>query len=178
MSQLSTKGTRAVLIKTASVLTGVATILSLSGILAFAPVAGAVAPSNFGLTEGNTISAAGSDDPDVYIINEPGYKRLFLNPAIFGFYGHLGGFANVHNVSAATRDAFPTSGLFRNCETQDTKVYGVEVTAEDTGMLHWVNTTGAQAVADDPNFFNKVFCINNNEFSWYSKGSDYTRSEE
>src|SRR3989338_9996237 len=41
-------------------------------------------------------------------------------------------------------------------------------------MLHWVNTTGAQAVADDPNFFSKVFCINNNEFSWYSKGSDYT----
>jgi hypothetical protein len=41
-------------------------------------------------------------------------------------------------------------------------------------MLHWVNTTGSQAVADDPNFFSKVFCINNNEFNWYPKGSDYT----
>ena len=174
MSQLSTKGTRAVLIKTASVLTGVATILSLSGILAFAPVAGAVAPSNFGLTEGNTISAAGSEDPDVYIINDAGYKRLFLNPAIFGFYGHLGGFANIKNVTPATRDAFVTSGLFRNCETNDEKVYGVETTGEDTGMLHWVNTSGAQAVADDPNFFLKVFCINNNEFNWYAKGTNYT----
>ncbi len=134
----------------------------------------AAKPSDFGLTEGNTISAAGSDDPDVYIINDWGYKRLFLNPVIFGFYGHLGGFANVKSVSPSTRDAFGTSGLFRNCETNDQKVYGVETTGEDTGILHWVNTSGAQAVADDPNFFKKVFCINNNEFNWYSQGSAYT----
>ena len=136
--------------------------------------AAAVAPSDYGLKEGDTISAAGSDDPDVYIVNEWGYKRLFLNPVIFGFYGHLGGFAKVKNVTPAVRDAFPTSGLFRNCETNDPKVYGVEVTGEDTGVLHWVNVSGAQAVADDPNFFKKVFCINNNEFNWYAKGSDYT----
>ncbi|MBI2063711.1 MAG: hypothetical protein HYT65_01825 [Candidatus Yanofskybacteria bacterium] len=134
----------------------------------------AVAPSDYGLREGDVVSAAGSDDPDVYIVNDWGYKRLFLNPAIFGFYGHLGGFAAVKNVSPATRDAFGTSGLFRNCETNDERVYGVETTGEDTGMLHWVNTSGSQAVADDPNFFKKVFCINNNEFSWYSKGSDYS----
>ncbi|MBI2670149.1 MAG: hypothetical protein HYX20_03325 [Candidatus Yanofskybacteria bacterium] len=134
----------------------------------------AVAPSDFGLKEGDVVSAAGSDDPDVYIVNEMGFKRLFLNPAIFGFYGHLGGFAAVKNVSPATRDAFGTSGLFRNCETNDEKVYGVETTGEDTGMLHWVNTSGSQAVADDPNFFKKVFCINSNEFNWYNKGSNYT----
>lgn len=136
--------------------------------------ASAVAPSDYGLKEGDTVSAAGSDDPDVYIINDWGYKRLFLNPVIFGFYGHLGGFAAVHSITPATRDAFPTSGLFRNCETNDEKVYGVETTGEDTGVLHWVNTTGAQAVADDPNFFKKVFCINSNEFNWYAKGSNYT----
>lgn len=151
------------------------TMLWVSGFVYLAPqTALAAKPSDFGLKEGNTISAAGSDDPDVYIVNDPGYKRLFLNPAIFGFYGHLGGFAKVKNVSPATRDAFPTSGLFRNCETNDQKVYGVQVTGEDTGILHWVNTTGAQAVATDPNFFNKVFCINNNEFNWYAKGADYT----
>ena len=44
---------------------------------------------------------------------------------------------------------------------------------EDAGVLHWVNTTGEQAVADDPEFFKKVFCINSNEFNGYSKGSDY-----
>ncbi len=135
----------------------------------------AVAPSDYGLKEGNTISAAGSNDPDVYIVNDWGYKRLFLNPVIFGFYGQLtGGFAGVKNVSPATRDAFITSGLFRNCETNDQKVYGVETTGEDTGTFHWVNTSGAQAVSDDPNFFKKVFCINTNEFNWYPKGSDYT----
>jgi hypothetical protein len=126
------------------------------------------------LKEGDVVSVGGSSDVDVYIVNEWGYKRLFLNPVIFGFYGHLGGFEKVKNVSLQTRDTLKTSGLFRNCESGDQKVYGVETTGEDVGMLHWVNTSGAQAVADDPNFFSKVFCINNNEFNWYSKGSDYT----
>ncbi|KKU22486.1 MAG: hypothetical protein UX31_C0001G0004 [Candidatus Nomurabacteria bacterium GW2011_GWA1_46_11] len=161
--------------KTFSALTSVATVLSLSGAAYLAPLAtSAAVPSDYGLKEGDTISAAGTNDPDIYIVNEQGYKRLFLNPVIFGFYGHLGGFANVKNVTAMARDAFPTSGLFRNCETNDEKVYGVETTGEDTGILHWVNTSGAQAVADDPNFFKKVFCINNNEFNWYAKGSNYT----
>ena len=173
MKSLSTQG-RERLAKVFTTLTAVTTTLSLSGVMYLAPTALAVAPADYGLREGDVISAAGSDDPDVYIVNEPGYKRLFLNPAIFNFYGHLGGFAAVKNVSAATRDAFGTSGLFRNCETNDPKVYGVETTGEDTGMLHWVNTSGAQAVMDDPNFFSKVFCINNNEFNWYSKGADYT----
>ncbi|HEY4474739.1 MAG TPA: hypothetical protein VJC06_02350, partial [Candidatus Paceibacterota bacterium] len=126
------------------------------------------------LKDGDVISAAGSSDPDVYIVNPHGYKRLFLNPAIFGFYGHLGGFSKIKSATSTTRDVFVTSGLFRNCETNDVKVYGVETTGEDTGKLHWVNTTGAQAVADDPNFFKKVFCINTKEFNWYPKGSDYT----
>lgn len=173
MSKLSNTS-RAKLAKAFTVLTSVTTVLSMSGVMYFAPVANAAVPSDYGLTEGNTISAAGSDDPDIYIVNEQGYKRLFLNPVIFNFYGHLGGFAAVKNVSTTARDAFPTSGLFRNCETNDQKVYGVETTGEDVGMLHWVNTSGAQAVMDDANFFKKVFCINNNEFNWYPKGSDYT----
>jgi len=153
-----------------------AAMLLVAGFVYFSAIkdAAAAKPSDFGLKEGDTVSAAGSDDPDVYIVNDAGYKRLFLNPVIFNMYGHLGGFANVKTISAATRDAFPTSGLFRNCETNDQKVYGVQTTGEDTGMLHWVNTSGSQAVADDPNFFQKVFCINTNEFNWYSKGSDYT----
>ncbi len=126
------------------------------------------------LKDGDVISASGSSDPDVYIVNPHGYKRLFLNPAIFGFYGHLGGFAKVKGTTSVTRDVFVTSGLFRNCETNDKKVYGVETTGEDTGILHWVNTTGDQAVKDDPDFFKKVFCINSNEFNWYKKGTDYT----
>ena len=160
--------------KVVALLTTVATVLSLVGVAALPSVANAAKPSDYGLTEGNTISAAGSDDPDIYIVNEQGYKRIFLNPVIFGFYGHLGGFPAVKTVTPTVRDAFPTSGLFRNCETNDQKVYGFESTGEDTGLLHWVNTSGAQAVSDDPNFFNKVFCINTNEFNWYAKGADYT----
>ncbi len=164
------KENRVGLIKTAAILTAAATVLSLSGVLSL--TAFAVAPSDYGLKEGDVVSAAGSDDPDVYIVNDWGYKRLFLNPAIFGFYGHLGGFAAVKNVSPATRDAFGTSGLFR--VDGDEKVYGLESTGEDTAVLHWVNTTGAQAVADDPNFFKKVFVINQTEFNWYTLGSNYT----
>lgn len=128
-------------------------------------------PSAFGLKEGDTISAVNSSDPDVYIVNDWGFKRLFLNPVIFGFYGHLGGFSKVKGINPTTRDAFLTSGLFRNCETNDPKVYAVDVSGEDTGSLHWVNMTGAQAVAEDSSFFQKVFCINSREFSWYPKSS-------
>src|SRR3989344_3067797 len=181
MSIYLTKRNRAGLKKAASVFTALTTILWLSGFVFVGPVnfAQAVTPGDFGLTEGDTVSATGSSDPDVYIVNEHGYKRLFLNPAIFGFYGHLGGFANVKSISSATRDAFPTSGLFRNCEANTQSVYGVSVSGEDTGMLHHVNVTGDQAVSQDANFFKKVFCINNNEFNWYTNngtsfGSVYT----
>src|SRR3989344_1906789 len=105
-------------------------------------------PSDYGLKEGDLISAIFSDDPDVYIINEHGYKRLFLNPEIFKFYGHLGGFFNVKLVTEEVLDIFPTSGLFRDCESEDPKVYGVDIEGEDNGKLHWVNTTGEQAVKD------------------------------
>ena len=125
------------------------------------------------LKEGDLISVSDYGDPDIFIINSFGYKRLFLNPVIFNFYGHLGGFQRVKKVTLQTRDSYVTSGLFRNCEVDDPKVYGVETTKEDEGNLHWVNTSGDQAVKDDPNFFKKVFCINNREFSWYPKSSDY-----
>ncbi len=162
-----------------SVFTAVTTTLWLLGAAFLAGPAFAVTPADYGLTEGDVISAWDqAGDPDVYIVNDHGYKRLFLNPAIFGFYGHLG-FDKVVNVSPTARDAFGTSGLFRNCEADDLKVYGVATTGEDTGMLHWVNMSGSAAVAEDADFFKKVFCINNNEFNWYTSngtsfGSDYT----
>lgn len=138
----------------------------------------AAKPSDLGLKEGDLISAIFSDDPDVYIVNEHGYKRLFLNPEIFKFYGHLGGFAKVNLVTPEIRDAFPTSGYFRDCESNDRKVYGVEVKGEDTGELRWIDVSGNDAVKNDPNFFKKVFCINNKEFDWYPKGKPFTTVTE
>ena len=133
-------------------------LLSLSVFFSLAYQANAASPSDYGLKEGDLISAIFSDDPDVYIINEHGYKRLFLNPEIFKFYTHLGGFFNIKLVTTEARDSFPTSGLFRNCEDDDQKVYGVDIEGDDSGQLRWINTTGDQAVQDDPDFFKKVFC--------------------
>ena len=133
----------------------------------------AAVPSDFGFREGDLISASGSSDPDVYILNEHGFKRLVLSPSVFSFYGHLS-FNNIKQVPPSTRDAFTTANLYRNCEAGDQKVYALEITAEDGGVLHWVNMSGSQAVSQDPNFFKKVFCINNREFSFYPKGADYT----
>ena len=135
-------------------------------------------PSDFGLKEGDLISAIFSDDPDVYIINEQGYKRLFLNPEIFKFYTHLGGFANIKLVTPEVRDSFPTSGFFRNCEDNDQKVFGTSVEGEDMGRLHWINKSGDQAVQEDPDFFKKVFCINRKEFNWYPRGNEFKALRE
>jgi len=135
-------------------------------------------PADFNLREGDLISAYPAGDPDVYIVNEHGFRRLFLNPAIFGFYGHLGGYAAVRQVSPTTRDAFPVSGLFRNCETGDQDVYAAEVTAEDQGTLHHVALSGSDALAQDPDFFLKVFCINSNEFNWYPRGTSFTSLDQ
>lgn len=138
------------------------------------------------IPEGDPISAVEYGDYDVYVVNEHGFKRLFLNPVIFSFYGHLFGFPDVTGVTPDIRDLFATSGLFRNCETNDERVFGLTVHGEDVGALHWIDTTGEQAVIDDPDFFKKVFCINQREFDWYPKGQtlysvndipDYARGE-
>ena len=50
---------------------------------------GMAKPEDYGLTEGDLIRAQG--DFDIFIINQYGYKRLFLNPTIFNMYGHLNG---------------------------------------------------------------------------------------
>ena len=145
-------------------------VLFIAGALFLLPAfAGAVSPADFGLKEGDVIRA--TNDIDVYIVNDWGYKRLFLNPEIFNLYGHLG-FDKVKTVSASARDAFPTSGLFR--VDGDTKVYGLDIQGEDVAVLRWVNTTGEQAVSDDPNFFKKVFVINATEKALYNTGTPFS----
>lgn len=129
--------------------------------------------AGLGLHEGDIVGSTAPSDPDVYIINEVGYRRLFLNPIIFSFYGHLR-FENVKRFPDTVIESFPISPLFRNCETNDPKVYALQVTAEDAGVLHWVNVSGEAAVAEDPDFFQRIFCINSREFGWYAKSSAYT----
>jgi len=151
------------------------TVLGLAGFAALSPVTAlAVAPADFGLTEGNVIKAVG--DIDLYIVNQYGFKRLFTSPQIFNLYGHLGGFAAVKEVPATTRDAFVTSPFFR--VLGDTKVYALEVTSEDAGTLHWVNINEAAAKAAWPKFADMVFTINQGEFDIYTKGSEYSAASQ
>lgn len=124
--------------------------------------------AKYHLKAGQLIGAIDFGDPDVYILSNNGYKRLFLNPPIFRFYGStLGSWRKVKHVTPEVRDAFPTSGLLRNCGTQDPKVYGMEVTGEDVGMLHHIAATADSALQNDPHFFEKVFCVDAHEFSWF-----------
>jgi len=133
-----------------------------------ASIASASSPEAYGLREGEVIRAAG--DFDVYIVNNFGMKRLFLNPVIFGFYGHLG-FAKVKEVSPSVRDAFPTSGYFKNCENGDDNVYALEKIGEDAGILRHINLSSTEVIDQDAFFFEKVFCINAQEFTYYKVGS-------
>ncbi len=126
-----------------------------------------------GLHDGSMISATGQSDANIYIVNDAGYKRIVLNPsAMYSMYGHLNA-SSVMSVSAATRDQFQTSGLFRNCETNAQPVYALEIVNGTTGVLHWVNMSGDAVVAVDPVFFRKVFCINSREQASYTMGVEY-----
>lgn len=129
--------------------------------------------SPFGLEEGDIIGASLADDPDIYIVNEYGYKRLFLSPKIFSFYRHLR-WENVKNVSSYARNTLETSNYFRNCESNDPRVYVLEVLAEDSARLRWINIAADAALSGDHDFFKKVFCVNNQEFNSYAKGISYT----
>ena len=127
-------------------------------------------PGDYGLKEGDLIRAEG--DFDIFIVNQYGYKRLFLNPAIFNMYGHLtGGWNAVKTVTKATRDAFVTSTHYRYVNSS--KVYHLEVTGEDTGTLHWINMTAENFLAQGGNA-NAIFTINKTELDWYPKGEDKT----
>lgn len=126
-------------------------------------------PEDYGLTEGDLIRAQG--DFDIFIINQYGYKRLFLNPAIFEMYGHLGSWSDVKTVTPETRDAFITSSHYRY--VNEDKVYHLEVTGEDTGVLQWINMT-AENFLSQGGKANAIFTINKSELDWYSKGADKT----
>ena len=127
-----------------------------------------VKPEDYGLKEGDLIRAEG--DFDIFIINQYGHKRLFLNPEIFNMYRHLGGWSAVKTVKPATRDAFRTSNYYRYVDSP--KVYEVEVTGGDTGIFHWLNMTGEQFLAKARP--ESIFIINKAELDWYPKGADKT----
>lgn len=126
-------------------------------------------PEDYGLKEGDLIRAEG--DFDIFIINQYGYKRLFLNPTIFNMYDHLGTWKDVKTVAPTTRDVFVTSDFYRY--VNEDKVYYLEVTGEDTGTLSWINMT-AENFLSQGGKSEAIFTINKSEFDWYTKGEDKT----
>lgn len=135
----------------------------------------AAKPADFGLKEGDFIRAEG--DNDIYIINDFGYKRLVLSPKICLQYGHLGKrgcFSAVKIVTPAVRDAFKTSQLYTNGETNDGKIYYLETTGEDTAFLRHLNISGADFKSQG-GIFSSVFLFNNLEQQSYSLGSQLTK---
>ncbi len=128
-----------------------------------------VQPEDYGLKEGDLIRAEG--DFDIFIINQYGYKRLFLNPAIFEMYGHLGGWEDIKTVSPDVRNAFITSTHYRYSDSP--KVYHLEVTGEDVGTLRWINMAADNFQAQGGTS-NAIFTINKSELDWYPKGANMT----
>lgn len=126
-------------------------------------------PLDYGLNEGDLVRA--EDDFDIFIINQYGYKRLFLNPAIFEMYGHLGSWDDVKTITPETRDVFVTSSHYRYVD--EDKVYHLEVTGEDTGTLQWINMT-AEDFTTQGGTANGIFTINKSELDWYPKGVEKT----
>ena len=130
---------------------------------------GMAKPEDYGLKEGDLIRA--ENDFDIFIINQYGHKRLFLNPVIFEMYGHLGSWDDVITVTSEVRDAFITSSYYGYIE--DDKVYHLEVIGEDTGTLHWINMK-AEEFLDQGGKPEAIFIINKDELDWYPKGAERT----
>jgi len=152
--------------KVVSVTTSVTTILWLSGVAAFAPMAAFAATIN----EGDIIKTA--TNPDVYIAKYVGakkFKRLILNPAVFSSYGHLK-WSNLKTVTQAEMDAFTTSNLVK--ALGDTKVYQLTPNG-DVGTKQWMNMT-AEAFTAGGWDWDSVYVVNNTDRDNYTAGSDIT----
>ncbi|MCX6741525.1 MAG: hypothetical protein NTY61_03965, partial [Candidatus Parcubacteria bacterium] len=152
--------------KVVSVTTSVTTILWLSGVAAFAPMAAFAATIN----EGDIIKTA--SNPDVYIAKYVGakkFKRLILNPAVFSSYGHLK-WSNLKTVTQAEMDAFTTSDLVK--ALTDTKVYKL-VPNGDVGTKQWLNMT-AEAFTAGGWDWDSIYQINTVDRDVYTAGGDIT----
>lgn len=154
--------------KVVSVTTSITTILWLSGVAAFAPMAAFAATIN----EGDTIRVANT--LDIYIAKYVGakkFKRLILSPSVFNSYGHLS-WSAVKTVTQAEMDAFTTSDLVR--ALGDQKVYKLTPTANsDNGGKQWLNMT-AEAFTAGGYDWDSIYVINNTDRDVYSTGVEIT----
>ena len=148
----------------ASVVTSVATILTVSGVGGLVPFA-----ANAAIVDGDLIRATGTFD--IYIVKLVGsemYRRLILNPDIFNQYGHLS-WANVQDVAQSVVNQYTDSQLVRM--DGDPKVYKLVSTGEDTATKHHV-LSEADFLAGGFSW-NQIYTINAHEHDNTTTGANY-----
>ena len=131
-----------------SIVTSVATTVSLSGVAMLMPVAVMAAD----VVDGDLIrnpNAEGAASLDIYIVKVVGdkkFKRLVLSPHVFESYAHFDKNGNGNNwddvmdVDQSTMDQFTTTDLVR--EDGNDKVYRLYAEeGSDTGNKYWLNMT-------------------------------------
>jgi len=166
--------------KSISILTSVATTISLSGVAMLAPMAALAVE----VIDGDIVSpdASFTEDSityypyDVFIVKMIGtktFKRLVLNPAVFESYGHLE-WGNIKTISADTVDGYTTSQLVRQTGTEP--VYKL-VPDGDTGSKEWLNMTAAafEAAGYD---WDSIYIVNGTDIGGYSAGTDVTDGDD
>jgi len=150
----------------------IATIVSLSGVMAFAPAASA---ATVVIKDGDVIrnpNAAGFEQYHVYIVKIVGtekFKRQVLNPQVFNSYGQLS-WSKIKTVDAATMATFKSSGIVR--VDGDYKVYALAPTT-DMGSKSWLNVSAADFVAAGGDW-NSVYTINTTDAGNYTVAGDLT----
>ncbi len=165
--------------KSITVLTSIATTLSLSGVAMLAPVAALAVD----VVDGDLIrnpSAAGLAQLDIYIVKVVGsekYKRLVLSPHVFESYAHFDKNGNgdnwddVMDVDQSTMDEFSTSDLVRVDGADN--VYRLHAAdGTDTGDKYWLNMTSSEftAVFDA----DSIYTINSTDSAGYTSGANVT----
>jgi len=162
-----------------SIVTSVATTVSLSGVAMLMPVAVMAAD----VVDGDLIrnpNAEGAASLDIYIVKVVGdkkFKRLVLSPHVFESYAHFDKNGNGNNwddvmdVDQSTMDQFTTTDLVR--EDGNDKVYRLYAEeGSDTGNKYWLNMTAEAftAVFDA----DAIYTINATDTAGYTAGADVT----
>jgi len=169
--------------KVVSSLTMLATVVSMSGIMALSTVNiasaavadGAIIKSNATNSDGTPTIAS----LDVYIVKLVGtkkFKRLILNPTVFTSYGHLN-WGNIQTVSQAVMDEYTTSSLVRVDTDPAEKVFAMAPNG-DIGSKSWVNLTSTQFLGVTGSDADAIYTINAVDGGNYTAVGDVTTVAE
>ncbi|MEK9157655.1 MAG: Asp-tRNA(Asn)/Glu-tRNA(Gln) amidotransferase subunit GatC [Patescibacteria group bacterium] len=117
------------------------------------------------LSEGDVIKSD-STDPESYMINKYGYKRLILKNIFEKIFLNK----QIKLVTRSVANKFPTTNIYKLENTEN--IYALEISGEDSAIMHALKVANPQN--QDPEFHNKIFMISEEEFNQYPQGIAYT----